>query len=730
MGKRLTAGAMLLLSAGWVGVCAIGYALAETPAGREARGGDGAAAAAELAAGHIAPATPSLFDPARHMHVSEVRAGMKGYGVSVFKGTKLERFEVEVLSVLKNFNPKYDVVLITCKGANLEHTGAIAGMSGSPIYLKDDSGRERMIGAFAYGWPLTKDPIAGVQPIEYMLTLPAESSAARDLAGRPTTSPTAGTGAAARPKAGNSAVDETIPGGGPIPHATWSWAQAKARWDRAWRPMDAAGGRPRTGTSFAGSGDAPRLQPLATPLMAAGLSPKLLEQLGPAFRASGLVPLQAGAGGSGVAEEPPAKLEPGSVLAVPLLTGDSELTAIGTCTEVLGDRVFGFGHAFNNEGPVALPMGSGRINGVVANLTTSFKLGSLTEQRGQLTADQTVGVAGRTGKAPPMVPVEVKVSYPGEQQEHTYHFQAALHPKFTPLICGVAFMSALSGTSDLPQFNTVDYAIDLEFENGRKVRVEDTAVNTSAAELFQGIGMSLTSAAENPFERVLVKKITGWAKVTPQVRQGQILEVNVPRSKYHPGETVKAFVTYKPFRSDEAILPVDLDLPRDLPQGQYQLVISDADRYVQDEQATEPFRFTAEKTTDVFDVLKEMGGIRHDALYVRLIRQPDGLAIGRTAMRQLPASRRQILLGGGRSNITPFVSSTVKIIPTDRVMAGSAEFQLTIETKTKVEGAGGGGGARGPASRPSVVPAKPDEAKPPRSGPMEKEPKEKEKAAD
>ena len=35
--------------------------------------------------------------------------------------------------------------------------------------------------------------------------------------------------------------------------------------------------------------------------MAAGLSPKLLEQLAPAFRASGLVPLQAGAGGSGVA---------------------------------------------------------------------------------------------------------------------------------------------------------------------------------------------------------------------------------------------------------------------------------------------------------------------------------------------------------------------------------------------------------------------------------------------
>src|SRR3954447_18022845 len=114
----------------------------------------------------------SPFDPNRHMRVSEVRPGMKGYGLSVFNGTKIERFDVQVISVLKNFNPKYDVVLINSSGQNLEHTGAIAGMSGSPIFLHDDQGRDRMIGAFAYGFPMAKDPIAGVQPIEYMLELP------------------------------------------------------------------------------------------------------------------------------------------------------------------------------------------------------------------------------------------------------------------------------------------------------------------------------------------------------------------------------------------------------------------------------------------------------------------------------------------------------------------------------------------------------------------------------
>ena len=120
-----------------------------------------------------ADALPPLFDPARHMRVDEVREGMKGYGLTVYQGTKIERFDVEVVSILHNFNPKYDVVLIRCTGEKMKLFGPVGGMSGSPVFLKDDQGRERMIGAFAYGWPLMKEPLAGVQPIQYMLTLPA-----------------------------------------------------------------------------------------------------------------------------------------------------------------------------------------------------------------------------------------------------------------------------------------------------------------------------------------------------------------------------------------------------------------------------------------------------------------------------------------------------------------------------------------------------------------------------
>jgi len=90
--------------------------------------------------------------------------GMKGYGLSVFRGTRPERFEVEIVGVLKNAFPKQDMILIKMSGANLERHKVIAGMSGSPIYIEG-----KLIGALAYGWTFENEPLAGVTPIHNML---------------------------------------------------------------------------------------------------------------------------------------------------------------------------------------------------------------------------------------------------------------------------------------------------------------------------------------------------------------------------------------------------------------------------------------------------------------------------------------------------------------------------------------------------------------------------------
>jgi hypothetical protein len=647
---------------------------------------------------------------------------MKGYGLSVFRGTTIERFDVEVVSILRNFNPKHDVVLVRCRGANLEHTGPISGMSGSPIYLKDDQGRERMIGAFAYGWPMMKDPIGGIQPIEYMLRLPKDQGS----------------------KPPGDGVTERVNGNGRV-GADARAHEDKIRWslsDVIMLPgMTAPPARfplatttslqpnPRFFTAGDPSGDdTHRLQHLATPLLASGIPSRLFDDYAPLFKASGLTMFQAGGvGGAAAAADSDggsAPLEPGSVLASPMLTGDVELTAVGTCTEVIGDRFVGFGHPFNNEGDVALPAASGEINTVVAKVDTSFKLGASTKIRGTITNDRMVGVGGKLGRQPPSVPIELRVVYTDGSQDQTYHFNAAQHSRLTPMLAAVATNASLTSLRDLPQYHTIDYNLKLDFANGETIELNNTAVNVAPAMIFMELALPMLAASENPFSRVPVQRVGGTIRITPEARQAQILSVNVPKLKYRPGETVKAFVTYRPFRAGDTIMPIDLTLPRDLPDGPYQLVVSDWQRFLGDEASSEPFRFTAENAAEVFSVIRDFTSLRHNAVYARLTRQADGVAIGRVAMPRLPSSRRQVLLGAGRSNTTPFVSSTTKTYPADYVMDGSAEFVITIDNEARVElgNTGLGGGEKAPRTI-----QKPETGSPEKTAPNPTEDKEKNK---
>jgi hypothetical protein len=219
--------------------------------------------------------------------------------------------------------------------------------------------------------------------------------------------------------------------------------------------------------------------------------------------------------------------------------------------------------------------------------------------------------------------------------------------------------------------------------------------------MFYIFGMPLIAASENPFERVPVKHVRGTLKVNTGARSARILSVNLPKEKYNPGETLKAYVTYRPFRQEESVLPVELELPRDLPEGDYQLRLSGWEAYLEDEHETRPFRFTAETSKEMFDALRDVAAVKRTNLYLRLLRQADGVAIGRTAMPALPSSRRQVILGSGWSNVTPFVSSTTKSVPTQFVLDGAADFMITIEHDVRRTRKSEGKGAVLPPRQPA-----------------------------
>src|ERR1700692_1092707 len=104
------------------------------------------------------------------MPLDQIHEGMRGTALTVFQGVKPESMEVEVLGVMHNVNgPKGDIILVRLHGTKPEYTGVVAGMSGSPVYFDG-----KLAGALAFRiGEFSKEPIAGVTPIEEMLEINA-----------------------------------------------------------------------------------------------------------------------------------------------------------------------------------------------------------------------------------------------------------------------------------------------------------------------------------------------------------------------------------------------------------------------------------------------------------------------------------------------------------------------------------------------------------------------------
>src|SRR5688572_10445640 len=248
-------------------------------------------------------------DNSRYMTPDELRPGMKGYGRTVMSGSKIERFDVEIIAVMRNaYYAKQDVILVRCAGLNLEHSGIIGGMSGSPCFIKDDQGRERMIGAVAYGWTFNKDPICGVQPITQMLPISEVRDPSKGSPGDSTTTGEKKTATEEKPTKSS--------GGGGV-----EIGEMVAKWSD--EPLEKSSRLSVFNADIAKAHAAPRskaedseqqLRPLNMPVMVSGLREQTMSLLKKRFEKLGLTPVvSGGASGSEKAKADQVKLEPGSV---------------------------------------------------------------------------------------------------------------------------------------------------------------------------------------------------------------------------------------------------------------------------------------------------------------------------------------------------------------------------------------------------------------------------------
>jgi len=484
----------------------------------------------------IVPSGP----PPAIMPLSDVKAGMVGEARTVFQGTKPEPFKVRVVSILRNFLPKQDVILIRAEDPRVEHSGIVAGMSGSPVYIDG-----KLVGAVAYAWSFAKEPLGGVTPIETMLAerqRPRRSGKEVLAEGwsAPDTSPKA-----------VRASD-----GGQVPHASLT--------PRSEGPAALARGLglpPAAPTLATGE---PRLLRASVPLSVSGFTARAVAELGDQLAPTGLVPLQAGGGRK---PGPPAagRVEPGSAIGVELVRGDMSTVATGTVTYVDGRSVLAFGHPLFGIGEVYLPMVDAQIHAFLPSLAQSFKMSSPLNEVGTLVQDRQSCIVGDLDARSTMLPIDVRVSGPGVEPRR-FHAEIARNRRLTPMLTSLVVSNAIADAEP----DVTDMVVTVTSKVGVKgytpLELRDQifspeGVSSRALSMSRGL-RAMGDLMFNPFEPIVLDRVDVDVRVEYRRDVAEIIGVSLPGQEVRAGDTVPLRVTLRPYAGKEYTETVPVVIPR------------------------------------------------------------------------------------------------------------------------------------------------------------------------
>jgi hypothetical protein len=583
---------------------------------------------------------PAFAHPTDILPAGDLVPGMKGYGFSdLGDGKGVQRFDVEIVGLLKSYAPKQDLILARVLGGLLDKTGIIAGMSGSPVYVDG-----RLIGALAYGWPFSREPICGITPIQSML----------DIRKAPAAPP--------------------VPIGGA---ATRASTLVSAFRDRAFAaPMTALYAPLRGEPSAAGP------SPLPLPVSLSGtLSPGRL--FGEVAEAAGWLVTPSGASApaaAGGAAPAATRLEPGSAVAAVLLSGDMVLSATGTVTWVEGNSVLAFGHPFLSMGPVAMPMASADVLTVLPSLYRSFKFATTGPVLGSISQDRSTGILGNFGGAPQMVPVTIRMS--SEQlPTQTFHFEVVHNSMLTPILLAVAIDNVLT---------------TLEKRAGERTIVWKSAIETSERtvrwdSVFSGLGAkddAVSSLAlltnflmANEFRDLAIRGVEVEITHSDRLQSARVIHVEAQKERVRPGDTVPVWVDLEDFRGGARRVVLTARIPADAPAGPMTMFVGDGNAATAYDLSLFP-----PDPHSLDQVLDFLGRMRPaNTLNLMTYRAAPGALVNGEALAALPPSRAAILHDRGPGDGTPdlgFLRLQSDSVEQPVPVAGSARLTLEVLPRT------------------------------------------------
>lgn len=546
-------------------------------------------------------------DTATTFPLDQVKPGLKGVVYTIFTGDEIEKVDLVVLGILHNaLGPKQDVILVQLLGEKAEHTGVVAGMSGSPVYFDG-----KLAGALSLKLGVfSKEAIGGVTPIQNMLEVERDSA-----------SPPAGTAPA-------SAVNT-----GMFPAAS-----------RVALPQEFS-----TRTS-AGAGQF--LVPIETPLISSGLYPDTIAQFSKQLSGWGMSMM---AGGSAEPTPEDAQVKPGDMVGVELVRGDLSISPGCTITAVEADgTLLACGHPIFSFGSVSIPMTRAHVITTLASSMASTKVITTGGTIGTLTQDRTTAIMGKLGPGPAMIPVDVTLVTPSAEKK--FRFEVIESPQLTPLLVALATYNGIVGSPAYGEGWTLRMEGDIELQGHTPVHLENLFAPNDmpipsgfyVATEVQSIFARIYS---NPYEPPHVQGIHLKVTALAERRWSMIDNAWVEKSEVAPGETVSVKVLLRPYRGEPFIQQIPITIPPQTARGTLQLLVSDGETV---DRSVDPAAGMQGPLPGLEELIKLINrGRQNDYLYATLLQPTTTLLIEDKVMPNAPFSEINVLdqrqsVGGAR----------------------------------------------------------------------------------
>ncbi|MBD3415341.1 MAG: hypothetical protein GF421_13045, partial [Candidatus Aminicenantes bacterium] len=559
--------------------------------------------------------------------VDQIREGMMGTGKTALKGRDIQEFGVEILGVLGNdpsIGPKRNIILARLSGINLENTGVIQGMSGSPIYIQG-----KLAGAVSYSFPFSTQAIAGITPIEEMIDI----KDSKDI--KPTFS-------------------------APIPIKKHLTLEELSEINQEYHVEN-------TSVFYQGKS----LEIMKIPLIFSGFSKRSFNESKDFFADFGFSPVQAGyvQQNQNQTDFSQISLRDGDPVGVQLISGDLSMAATGTATFVDGTDVLAFGHPMYNLGPVDYAMTEANVITVIPSLNISMKLTSTGSVIGSFSQDRSSGVFGELGKPPNLIPVNIELFHSG-QKKKDIHIKVVDNKVLTASLLNVALISILSVEERSIGDLTLELQGNIFLENSMSIRLEDlfsgnfdSSIN-NASTLVAAVTYFLTN---NEFEELGIHRIDLKLNTTEEIKISYLEKVWLDKYDVSPGERVQVKIYSRNFRGESVLREGGIIAPN-LPSGStFYLFVGDTNSMGQMERNL--YQTQAFMPRNLYQLIRILSNQRkNNRIYLKIMADKPGLFLKGEELPNLPPSMKTMFS-------SPRVATSV---PTEISKSTLSNFQIPV----------------------------------------------------